>query len=52
MEKSWLSRVFFVGTLGMTMLLGAARLTFAACSYDPTACPIRMALVVPIRPMA
>lgn len=33
MEGSWFRRVFFVGTLGVAMLLGAAQLTFAACPY-------------------
>lgn len=35
MERSWLRRALVIGTLGMAMLLGAARLTFAACPYYP-----------------
>jgi hypothetical protein len=35
MERSGLSRIFFVGTLGVALLLGAVRYTFAACPYNP-----------------
>ena len=35
MEGSWFRRALVIGTMGMTMLLGCAQLTFAACPFDP-----------------